>query len=723
MLTILPRAMIPTTIVWVYGITGVYIRWWCGLAVEGVSELPADLDLYHTGRITTSHSRLLLNPLNVFGNSVCNYKDEMGSCYGEVECLALAGSFGNFCSGLEGLCCLFYRTCGQRTSQKVSYFKNVQYPLQDKLQDTCSFQVIKHSEEYCAVSVEMIEVDLPTTKNGRCRDVTYHVTGIYNGKLQPYCGYLTGRTYIYEFKSDEVMLHLNSSYGSSTKWKMKVSQILCRDFTGENLEGIQEVDSLITGTGGSGGGSGGSGGGSGGSGGGSGGSGGGSGGSGGGSGGSGGGSGGSGGGSGGSGGVSGGLIGDTGAGSGGSGGGSGGSGGGSGGSGSIGGGIGIVTTTTTTTTVGPPAPPPSTSYRSCGTRGPTFNQGTRGHAARRLGITGPLGPDRVTFTGRRKSGSRRPVNTRRRTEIVTQRSRVSNKSPVEVQQGDVEMRQGVVASSVPTFTGIVNTRSWGGPDLSDTLFGFYTGPRSIFSNRITFGQVAGIYEFPWQVAMTTNGRFHCGGSIIGDQHVLTAAHCVSSYKDRPHALTLSLGDWDLSTKNDGPSENAVIAKITVHPKYSRTTLQNDLAVLKLAKTITFTQDIQKICLPSTQLNLVDEQATVAGWGRDENGNLQSQLHHLQAKIITNSLCDQRWNKQGSPTGFIVSSMLCMDSTNGDSCNGDSGGPSIIEFPPGSGKYVQVGLVSFGSGSCTDANLPGVYTRVSYYLNWIQSNMN
>ncbi|XP_069939007.1 mite allergen Der f 3-like [Cherax quadricarinatus] len=116
------------------------------------------------------------------------------------------------------------------------------------------------------------------------------------------------------------------------------------------------------------------------------------------------------------------------------------------------------------------------------------------------------------------------------------------------------------------------------------------------------------------------------------------------------------------------------------------------------------------------------QAVVSGWGRNEDGKLQSQLHHLHANIVSNKVCDERWNAKGSPTGFIVSSMMCMDSTNGDSCNGDSGGPSIMEEPAGSGIYVQVGLVSFGSGSCTDEKLPGVYTRVGHYVDWIKAQM-
>lgn len=61
-------------------------------------------------------------------------------------------------------------------------------------------------------------------------------------------------------------------------------------------------------------------------------------------------------------------------------------------------------------------------------------------------------------------------------------------------------------------------------------------------------------------------------------------------------------------------------------------------------------------------------ATVSGWGRDEDFTLQKQLHHLSARVVANSLCDDKWNRNGAARGLIVDSMMCMDAANGDSCN-------------------------------------------------------
>nr|XP_053633269.1 protein masquerade-like isoform X1 [Cherax quadricarinatus] len=665
---------------------------WCCSQGQALPQVPVEVGLSPKSPTSMQENSrsVLLNPFNIFGNPLCEYKGVSGTCYGEVECLALAGRFGNFCSGLRGLCCLFYRTCGQRTSQKVSYFKNVQYPLSDPAQEFCSFQVVRHSNDYCGLKVEMEDANLPTRKFGQCTDISYQVTGIHSNRLEPKCGLLTGDKYIYDFRVPDLMIHVNASQPASAMWSMKVTQIPCSEYSDEDATGISGGSVDIGTVGGSGGGTG-------------------------------------------------------------------------GGAGSvpdsynnfldhkaafdvasrhailseparIDGGWLLRWISDFLFNIFPPLlqkPPiiplpivPPASEFVCGIKGPSFNQGSRNPSSpRRLEFLDALEPE----SSRRKGGHRRPVDSTRKREHDGHRPNrrrpgFSNNSPLEDQLSE-RQNAAVNSSEVNSSgTGVINTRAWGGPDLSDTLFAHYAGDRSIFSNRITYGQVAGLHEFPWLVAMTINGRFHCGASLIGDYWILTAAHCVNSYTSNPSAISLSLGDWDLSTENDGPSVSAKISKITVHPSYSRSTLQNDLAVAKLSSKINYSEDIKPICLPSNNNDLEGMQAVVSGWGRNEDGKLQSQLHHLHANIVSNKVCDERWNAKGSPTGFIVSSMMCMDSTNGDSCNGDSGGPSIMEEPAGSGIYVQVGLVSFGSGSCTDEKLPGVYTRVGHYVDWIKAQM-
>ncbi|KAK7070345.1 Tryptase gamma [Halocaridina rubra] len=269
----------------------------------------------------------------------------------------------------------------------------------------------------------------------------------------------------------------------------------------------------------------------------------------------------------------------------------------------------------------------------------------------------------------------------------------------------------------------VESSEWHVPTLNDTLFAQYTKKPTPLIPRITFGQVAGNQEFPWQVAMTVRGKFHCGGSLISDSHVLTAAHCVLPFENSLSLIHLSLGDWDLKKTNDGSSIHAKVSSAVIHPEFSYQTLQNDIAILKLTQKVTFTDRIRPICLPNSEFDLKEEEVIVTGWGKNEASKLQSKLHLLTAKVVSTHQCDRRWSTQGASKGFIVNSMMCMDATNGDSCNGDSGGPSVYEHPSGSGNYVQVGIVSFGSSSCNEPDLPGVYTKVSYYQKWISKKLS
>ncbi|KAK7070347.1 Tryptase gamma, partial [Halocaridina rubra] len=560
----------------------------------------------------------IMNPFSIFGNPPCEYRGNSGVCYGAVECLALAGVYGNFCPGLAGLCCLFYRSCGQRTSQEISYFRNTQYPNDERMVESCSFQVIKRSEDYCGLKFTIQRAELPAKASGECDDVYFHVTGVRNNKNKPKCGRLTGKEYFIAFEQvDEVMVHMNSTGARSLSWNLIVTQVKCSEWEGDNWD----EDENTGGTG-----------------------------------------------------VS---------------------------------PPGTVFPSTFPPVIGPPAPPTVTtspitggSLDQCGVKGPSFGQGNRGRTPRR---NCPRGPPKRGTNDRASTGRRKP-----------QRKQVScSEEPNE---------SGRRRPSPPLSTAAIRSSEWDVPTLNDTLFAHYAGPPAPFISRITYGQVSGTREFPWQIAMTINGKFHCGASLISNDHVLTAAHCVISYQNSPSQIDLSLGDWDLSTSNDGASIKAKVSRVNVHPGYSRSTLQNDLAVLKLSERVNFNERIKPVCLPDSNLGIEGEEAIVTGWGRNEASQLQSQLHFLRAKVVSNVLCDNRWNSNGAARGFIVNSMMCMDATNGDSCNGDSGGPSIYEYPPGSGHWIQVGIVSFGSGSCTDAELPGVYTRVSSYINWIREQM-
>jgi len=294
----------------------------------------------------------------------------------------------------------------------------------------------------------------------------------------------------------------------------------------------------------------------------------------------------------------------------------------------------------------------------------------------------------------------------------TNNPQCGRKGPSRRGEEESPNRRQILAKDNPFLSDLEFPRS----HTNESLFHFWAGVPSLLDVRVTHGKTTGLWEYPWQIAMFIGTRYHCGGSIIDNQHILTAAHCVDKYKRNPRNIKLSLGDWDLSNQDDASYVEALVQKVHVHERYSRLVLQNDIAILKLTKPITFNERIKPVCLPNPGLRTDGILATVTGWGRDERRKLKSKLQMHQSTVLPNTVCSAQWVAKKAPANFIVPTMLCMDASKGDSCNGDSGGPLVHQ--QGS-SWVQVGLVSFGSGSCTDANLAGVYTRVSEYVDWIR----
>ncbi|XP_035380364.1 chymotrypsin-like protease CTRL-1 [Electrophorus electricus] len=220
------------------------------------------------------------------------------------------------------------------------------------------------------------------------------------------------------------------------------------------------------------------------------------------------------------------------------------------------------------------------------------------------------------------------------------------------------------------------------------------------NNKIVGGQNAAAGSWPWQVSIHHAYNFHfCDGSLINSGWVLTAAHCFAN------------------TKTNITNMNQVsrsVTSVTINPNYDANTLNNDLALLQLSSTVTFTPYITPICLAASGSTFFNGTLSwVTGWGNIASGvSLPSPgyLQEVQVPIIGNRQCFCLYG------GGITGNMICAGALTGgkDSCQGDSGGPIILK--QGS-IWIQAGIVSFGTG-CAQANYPGVYTRVSQYQNWI-----
>ncbi|NXV61915.1 TM11E protease, partial [Molothrus ater] len=233
--------------------------------------------------------------------------------------------------------------------------------------------------------------------------------------------------------------------------------------------------------------------------------------------------------------------------------------------------------------------------------------------------------------------------------------------------------------------------------------------------RITGGQRAREGEWPWQASIQLDGTHRCGASIISNTWLVTAAHCFRGVRD-PRRWTASFG-----ILLRPPKQKKLVRKIIVHERYSDVLFDHeyDVAVVELASPIEFTSDVHSVCLPEASHVFPDNASCfVTGWGALENDgecNSVNQLRQAEVRIISTAVCNRRQVYGGA----ITAGMLCAGYLDGqvDACQGDSGGPLV--HVNSRGIWYLVGIVSWGD-ECGKPNKPGVYTRVTYYRNWIHS---
>nr|CAD7259731.1 unnamed protein product [Timema shepardi] len=240
------------------------------------------------------------------------------------------------------------------------------------------------------------------------------------------------------------------------------------------------------------------------------------------------------------------------------------------------------------------------------------------------------------------------------------------------------------------------------------------GVSSLQGTRIVGGQPADPMEWPWTVALLRNKvDQYCGGVLITDRHVLTAAHCVSQFAAKD--IHVRLGEYDLSTPDEAPSKDFPIDEIRAHKRYSRTNYENDIAILKMKTPTTFNNYIWPVCLPPAGRDFYNKTAVVTGWGTMSYGGPSSVvLMEVEMPVWNQTYCATRFTQP------ILNTFLCAGAYEGgrDSCQGDSGGPLLYRLD--NGRWVTIGVVSWGI-RCGEPLRPGVYTRVNKYLNWIAEN--
>lgn len=231
-----------------------------------------------------------------------------------------------------------------------------------------------------------------------------------------------------------------------------------------------------------------------------------------------------------------------------------------------------------------------------------------------------------------------------------------------------------------------------------------TGPVGPTVLPIIGGEFAMPGEFPFQIALLRSGTLSlsCGGTFIAASWVLTAAHCVDGATAAD--VKVLAGTHDL---NSG-GELLDVARLYIHPAYSsRTALENDIALLELVGEHRYPR-IELLTPERTELAAPGTVATTIGWGvTSDGGNISSELKKLEAAIISNDECSTHLDTS------ILGTTICagMQGSSESICNGDSGGPLMVPFR---GRWLQVGIVSFGTNICYQ---PTAFGRVSELLDF------
>ncbi|MDO4263266.1 MAG: serine protease [Deinococcus sp.] len=234
-------------------------------------------------------------------------------------------------------------------------------------------------------------------------------------------------------------------------------------------------------------------------------------------------------------------------------------------------------------------------------------------------------------------------------------------------------------------------------------------PSGDLSSQIVNGVISARGARPYQAYLnmrSSQGSFMCGGSIISDQWILTAAHCLSGVS--ASNTTVRVGLNKLSSTQ---GQSITAAALYSHPNYVSTGSAYDIALIKLSRPVVFDSYTQPIKLPNNTvesvLDVAGRFAVVSGWGKTETDATSDDLREVSLPITPNpTSCG------GSRT---PANTICGEAyQEKDSCNGDSGGPLAQSY--GGSNYV-LGIVSYGPPVCRGY---GVYTRVNAYLDWIRN---
>ncbi|XP_069773652.1 salivary plasminogen activator gamma isoform X2 [Narcine bancroftii] len=245
--------------------------------------------------------------------------------------------------------------------------------------------------------------------------------------------------------------------------------------------------------------------------------------------------------------------------------------------------------------------------------------------------------------------------------------------------------------------------------------------------RIQGGAPVDITSHPWQAVIYIYHKrgktwnFLCGGSLIGSCWVLTAAHCFSS-KFKAREMKVIMGKTIIAAETTD-EQTMSVEEYFVHPEFTDETFNNDIALIKLqsknGRCTKMTRHVRTVCLPQKGQHLADWTACEIsgyGWENESIPLYSKQLKEGKVRKLPAHHCTpaQLNNRK------VTENMICASDTEGtdDACKGDSGGPLVCQMK---GYMTLQGIISWGIG-CGRKGVPGVYTKVVNYLDWIRECM-